>query len=292
MKVRDLLVELGGISGRAELLRRCTRRQLQDALRSGEIVRAKHGLYCLPDVDEAVLAARRLHGALSHLSAATQHGWKVWTPPPRPMVTVPRTSRQSAADIRLFWSILDPDEIERGVTDPARTVIDCARALPLSEALAVADSALRSRQVDKAQLRAQAEQSPRTGRARARRVIRVATRQAANPFESALRAIALEVEGFAAIAQCPVGSIGHCDVGDRELRIALEAESHEFHSEREAFRYDCRRYTSMVCAGWLVLRFTWDDVKHHSERVHQAIETVTRTRLQEVRSGSGSRRAN
>ncbi len=284
-------MELGGVSGRAELMHRCTRRQLQSAVRAGEVVRSGHDLYCLPDVDAGRLVARQLRGALSHLSAAMCHGWKVWSPPAYPMVTVPRSSRRDGADARLFWSTLDPADIAQGVTDPVRTVVDCARALPLAEALAVADSALRSRQVSKAQLLTAADRSPRTGRSRARRVVGHATAQAANPFESALRAIALEVEGFAALAQCPVEAIGHCDVGDPTLRIALEAESHEYHSEREAFRYDCRRYTSMVCAGWLVLRFTWEDVRHRPEQVRRAVEIVTRTRMQDVRPETGRGRA-
>lgn len=31
---------------------------------------------------------------------------------------------------------------------------------------------------------------------------------------------------------------------------------------REAFSYDVRRYTAMIRSGWLVARFTWDDVMH------------------------------
>jgi hypothetical protein len=51
-----------------------------------------------------------------------------------------------------------------GVTDPVRTVIDCARDLPFDEALAVADSALRSGKVGPDALRQAAARSPRTGR--------------------------------------------------------------------------------------------------------------------------------
>ena len=40
---------------------------------------------------------------------------------------------------------------------------------------------------------------------------------------------------------------------------------------RRDFRLDCRRYNELVCAGWLVLRFTWEDVLSGS-----AGATVTR----------------
>jgi hypothetical protein len=44
------------------------------------------------------------------------------------------------------------DEIVAGVTGPLRTVVDCARVLPFDSALAVADSALRSGNVRRADL--------------------------------------------------------------------------------------------------------------------------------------------
>lgn len=147
-------------------------------------------------------------------------------------------------------------------TTPVETVIECARTLPFIDALAVADSALRSRTVSRDALVAAAECSPRTGRTKALRVVNCADHRAANPFESGLRAIALGVPGFEAQAQCPVGNAEHVDVGDQHLRIALEAESFEFHALPEAFTYDIRRYTGMVRNGWLVGRFTWDDVMH------------------------------
>lgn len=95
----------------------------------------------------------------------------------------------------------------------------------------------------------------------------MADRHAANPFESGLRAIALAIPDFAAVAQCPVIGVGHADVGDAALRIALEAESFEFHALPEAFNYDVHRYTAMTRAGWLVARFTWDDVMHKERYV-------------------------
>lgn len=185
----------------------------------------------------------------------------------------------------MHYVTLDPAERHGIVTTPARTAVDCARELPSDEALAVVDSALRSRQVTRDQLLAAAEPSSRKGRTRAVQVIQAGDARAANPFESVLRAIAHEVPGFCAEPQGIVPGVGHADVADVRLRIALEAESWEFHALREAFNHDIRRYTSMVRRGWLVARFTWDDVMHRPNYVRDAItDLVTlRAQVQDIR---------
>jgi very-short-patch-repair endonuclease len=50
------------------------------------------------------------------------------------------------------------------------------------------------------------------------------------------------------------------DLGDRRRRIALEADSFEYHGTRRALRDDCRRYDELARAGWTVLRFAWEHV--------------------------------
>lgn len=163
------------------------------------------------------------------------------------------------------------------------------RALPFDEALAVADSALRSRSVRRDDLLDAVLAAPRTGRTAALRVVHQASPKAANPFESVLRAIALDVPGFQPIPQGPVGTIGHADLTDPALRIAVEAESFEFHAQPEAFRYDVRRYTAMTRAGWLVVRFVWEDVMHRQAYVTSVLADLVglRARTQAVHGATG-----
>jgi very-short-patch-repair endonuclease len=56
----------------------------------------------------------------------------------------------------------------------------------------------------------------------------------------------------------------------------VECESHEFHSQPEAFRYDVRRYTRMVLAGWIVVRLVWEDVMHKPDAVHATLVDAVR----------------
>lgn len=108
--------------------------------------------------------------------------------------------------------------------------------------------------------------------------------RADNPFESCLRAIALDVPGWSPQAQPHVPGVGHADVGEAAARLVLEAESFEFHALPEAFAYDLRRYTAMVRAGWVVLRFGWDELMHRPDEVRATIEAVLRRQQRAVRA--------
>ncbi len=280
------LKRIGGVSDGTTLRRGCDPEALRLAVRQGQVLHLGRNSYALPGADEAVSAAVRLQGTASHLSAARAWGWKVKHLPAVPVVTVPRnrkveTPRRAGIDVR--WADLSPLDVDDHRTARARTVVDCARSLPFDEALCVADSALREGRVERADLARAAVQSPRTGRSRAVRVAACADGRAANPFESCLRAIALEVEGLAVTPQLPVPGIGHADLGDPGLRLLIEADSFEFHALREAFTYDIRRYTAMVRAGWTVLRFCWDDVMKRPRLVRDTLADVVLLQRRAVR---------
>jgi hypothetical protein len=255
------LERLGGVADRRELLRLTAARALARAVGSGAVVRVRRGRYRLPDADRALARAAQLGGVASHLSAAQLHGWEVPFPSTTPWITVPRNSKaRQTPRHHLFWADVSG---ERGlVTSPTRTVVDCARRLPFAVALAVADSAIRHGDVDPQRLARECERIRGKGAASARRIAAQASGLAANPFESVLRAIALDA-GLAAEPQLEVVVAGvtiHPDVGDRSRRIVLEADSWEFHTGKDAHERDCWRYTVLVCDGWLVLRFTWRQV--------------------------------
>jgi hypothetical protein len=64
------------------------------------------------------------------------------------------------------------------------------------------------------------------------------------------------------------------DLADRRRRIVVEADSFEWHGNRAALRRDCRRYDELVRAGWVVLRFSWEDVMFDSSWVMAVIRDV------------------
>jgi len=272
--------EAGGFVGRRALRRRHSRRAIAAAVRRGEIRRPGRDRYVVPEVGDQQAFAHEHCATLSHLSAALVHGWKVKWVPERPWLVVAPgrnvSERLRGECAHLSWSTVTPGERARGVTDPLRTVIDCARALPEDEALAVADSALRSRRVTKGELATAAAEVKGAGAARVRRVLQAADGRAAGPFESVLRAIALPIPGISLSPQHLIadpGLFAIVDLADPARHLVLEADSFEFHATKAGFLRDVRRYAELTMYGWHILRFAWVDVMTRPEWVRWVIET-------------------
>jgi very-short-patch-repair endonuclease len=283
MDARQAMFRLGGVATRRELLTLVTPEELRRALQADDVRRVGRGRYTLSFLDEAVQVAHGMSGVVSHLSAALLHGWAVKEVPARPVVTVPRNRKlprecREKADPR--WGVLAPDEVDGAVTTRERTFVDCARSLPFDEGLAVADSALRSG-MRKAQLVTAAESVRGPGRRKCLRVAHAADGRAANPFESVLRATVLDVKGLRVEPQHEIADgdfYARVDLGDPGRRLVLEAEGFEWHGDRKALMRDCRRYTGLVLRGWIVLRFSWEDVMLDPERVRDCLVRVLAVR--------------
>lgn len=279
MDAVSALVRLGGVGSAAEIVGLSSRRQLRSAVRRGELFRVARGGYVLPGGPAALQKARAHSAVVSHLSAAQHHGWKLKCPPEQLWLTVPRNRKvagELAATCTVAYADLDRADVSGGVTTPLRTVLDCARRLPFDEALAVADSALRAGDVTRGELLAAASRLRGPGSAAARRVAEEADPLAANPFESVLRAQALEA-GLRVQPQLAVGARGavyHPDLVDRRMRLVIEADSFEFHTTREAHAEDCVRYTALTIAGWRVIRFSWEQVMHSPAYVRSVLRDV------------------
>ena len=295
MKPAAALSRLGGIARRDQLRALAHWRRIDEALAEGSIVRTAHGWYSLPIAQEGRLEAMRLSGTASHLTAANHWGWAVKHTPEVPHVTVrsKRSLPAGAGDgVVLHWRDLAAEDFVDGwVTTKERTVIDCCLDLPFDEALAVADSALRSGFKRAAVLERAEWLGPRQ-LVKVRRVLAAASRRPANPFESVLRAIALGVRGLDPDPQHRIGYddfYARVDLADPELGIVLEADSFEFHGKRSAMRRDCKRYDELVARGWLVLRFTWEQVMFEAEWVASVIRRTVSLRLADRGQPTGSR---
>lgn len=249
---------MGGVASWGRILEHFPAARVRAAVASGRIVKIGHGVYALPQVEGAVVAARSLNGVLSLTSAALHLGLAVKSPPIRPHITVPRNRKVSPQRRRGVQLRYADVAIDGAATTPLQTVIDCARLLPFDEAISVADSALRSGKVGKESLVTAAEQSPRTGRNAALRVAREADGRADNPFESVTRAISREVPGINLVPQVHIFGIGTPDLVDLELGLVVECDSFKFHSNRSAVVKDVERYNAVELRGLSLLRFAWE----------------------------------
>ena len=276
MSPEEALAQLGGVATSRELLARTTRRRLRTALEAEQVVRLTRDSYALPTAQDGLTAAGRVSGVASHLSAAAFYGWKVLDQPGRPQVVVPRKRKvRSGRGMDVRYRDLAREEIRRpGVTEPIRTVLDCARDLSWDAALAVADSALRSGEVDQQRLVTAAATLKGPGSAQARRVAAAADARAHGPFESALRAICLDVPGLTVVPQQEVrlGDLSiHPDLVSEEHRLIIEADSFEWHSSSSALLRDCERYTLAAVGRWRVARFGYTHVHHQRDWTHRQL---------------------
>lgn len=260
-----------------------TRRALREAVAQGGVARTGRGRYRWGSEEQELDVAQALTATLSHRSAALHHGLEVATAPGRPEVLVRRNRRLSLEQRRRVharYRDLDADEVSGEVTTVLRTVLDCARDLSFPEALAVADSALRTERVTEEQLVRAADALRGPGSARARQVAGEATALAANPFESVLRALALEA-GLDVVPQLQVSEAAveaRVDLADEGRGLVVEGEGFEHHGSRKGFRRDVRRYTRLVVHRWTVLRFTWEEVMLQPDYVLWALTSWRRWR--------------
>lgn len=189
--------------------------------------------------------------------------------------SAPRRNVASERRIGVFVHhlLLAEGDVVGVATSPLRTLVDCSRCLPFDEALAVADSALRSGKVRASEFRDAAATLRGAGSDAVRRVAAHADPRAANPFESVTRAIAIEC-GLSIDLQVPImlgEVVVHPDLVDRSRRLAIEADSWGFHAGKDAHDRDCWRYTMLVTQGWQVLRFTWAQVMRRPGLVREVL---------------------
>lgn len=187
----------------------------------------------------------------------------------RPHVAVGRNrSRADQAGVCVHRTTHAPDDVTTRdglrITTPLRTVLDLARSLPLSEAVAAADSALRRGLLTIAELKAGLRRMPNgPGRSRVARVLAMVDPASGSVLESLCRVL-FALRGLPApVTQHWVratGWSGRVDFAWPERRLVVETDGFAFHSDRTTFRLDRRRDNALQREGWRVVRVTYEDV--------------------------------
>lgn len=159
------------------------------------------------------------------------------------------------------------------ITMPALTALD----LVLTHGPDTIDRALRSRLVRIGDLYAALAATPsRDGNRDRRRLLLDSRTEPWSAAERLAHAVLTEAGIPGWVANKPLlldGQRYWLDVAFAGLKLALEIDGYEFHSEREVFESDRERHNSLQLAGWTVLHFTWRQLH---ERPDYVIETVKR----------------
>lgn len=244
------------------------------AVLAGEVLRLRRGAYGLPGADPARLLIVAIGGVLSCTTAAQVLGLPVLVD--RGVhVTVPRAwGHAKAVGVRVHRRDLRPDEHDGVCTSLLRTAVDCARELPLREAVVICDAALRAG-LAREELCRVADTARGPGSAALRRVAEATDARAESPIESCLRLLAV---GLALVQpQVWIDGVGRVDLL-LDGWLVLEADGYAHHSTRAHYREDRRRNNALVERGYVVLRFSYEDVVHNSEAVVAVIVRVLQRR--------------
>jgi very-short-patch-repair endonuclease len=253
-----------------------TDRQLAAAVRAGELVRPRRGVYVRPGPQAGLASAAVAGGVLSHGSARAL--WGIDGPSD---AHVHRTVPRSWNGRRLPGESVHRADLDENlivevqgirVTSALRTVVDEARALPLPWAVAVADSALALGLITEDELAGAANRTWGRGAGKVRLVAAMADGRAESVLESMAR-VALVLAGLTPDVQVWIGRMRvDLIIGN----VVIELDGFEHHSNRADYRRDRRRCNALTALGYRVLRFSWEDVvgtpEHVVARVKEALE--------------------
>jgi very-short-patch-repair endonuclease len=219
---------------------------------------------------------------LSGPSAMAWHGLDLDLPDgPIHWVTVPPERHVRVARVRTIREALPGEDVTviagMPVTTVARSVVDSLRVLPERSGRDVLDRALLRSWLTVEELETRAHGF--TGRRGVGRLRYHLTRVRGGARSEAERLLheVLERGGFSGwSADFKVFDqdgvlLAVLDVAFAKQRLALEVDGLAFHTDPERFQRDRTRQNRLVNQGWLVLRFTWDDLTHRPRHV---IETV------------------
>lgn len=270
----DALHGLGGAATWQSLHRAgVTRHALWRRRVDGSVQHVRRGVYALPGAPADLVRALRLGGLLAGASAALHHGFPLLEAPAQPVVAVPRAWSHCTGPGVLRVD-LPPADRGEAATTPLRTVLDCARRLPVRAGLVVADAAVRGG-VELAALLGAAAASRGPGADRIRVVARHVDPRAESPVETCIRWELIELGlPFDCQVQVPwVGSVNLVVDG----WLVLEGDGFAYHSDRDSYRRDRRRWSLLTAQGYGSLVLAYEDVVHRPEWVQQLVSASLST---------------
>lgn len=180
------------------------------------------------------------------------------------------SGRSSLTGTTLLRDPLEPEDVRIAdgmrITCPARTVVDCMRVLPDTDALRLMDRALQRGWISVGELKRRVrERAGRHGTPRLARFVGAATGGSRSAAERTMVRLlrSAGITGWSAnlgITDAN-GLIGYGDIVFPALRLVIEIDGLAFHSDPTRFQRDRSRQNRLVTAGWTVLRFTWADLR-------------------------------
>ncbi|MCM3780035.1 type IV toxin-antitoxin system AbiEi family antitoxin domain-containing protein [Microbacterium hydrocarbonoxydans] len=260
------LRSLGRMARTRELrLRGVPEAELTRAVRAGEILRPRQGVYALPDTPDALLHSAEHGGTVGCCEAGLLLGlWILRTPPEHHvwMGTV-GTPRGGCEGCRMHW---DAGHVDVGRPPPVLVVLlQIASCADEDTFFAALESALRRSLLSPKDIGRLCSRLP----ADMRWLVAFARGDADSGLESLIR-LRLHRLGIDVRTQVRIDGVGEVDlvIGGR---LIIEADGAENHGEPAARSKDLRRDAAASALGFETLRFTYAMVVHDWPTVERAI---------------------
>ncbi len=262
-----LVVERGGACQRSDVLNAgATRRALDAAITRGDLVRAGRSGLTRPGAPRALVAAVGHRAVLACLSALEFEQSPVLLVPDVPHLA---SSRHRTGPGRV-WHRLPRSSAGALAVPLATAVAQVARCRPAPEVLAAVDAVLRSGRLTREEVAAELH-AHEVGLLRW--ALRHADPRSESVLESALRAVLLTGGVGGLELQAPLHGIGRVDLLV-DGWLVLEADGYRFHSGRSDYRTDRRRTVAATVAGYVTLRFSWEEIVLRPDEVLHAVRAT------------------
>lgn len=256
----------------------------------GRLVKVGTGIYVLPGVlttERSLLraATAALGAVVSHESAARLHGLH-GLDPKRVTVTVPvrRSNRFAGVIVHQSTDVVESETTQVDgltVTDVPRTIIDLAAVLPKKLLAMVVDEAIRMKPTTYEEIAERLEATARRGKPGVVKLRDLLAVRLGGSFvsDSALETMALELIDNAGLPRPRTQHRppwlrkvnGRVDLAYVDEEIIVECDSMRWHGTPESFQLDRQRDNLAQLAGWIALRFTWEDITRRPSYVVRTI---------------------
>ena len=267
MNAATYLASRGGTATAADFARAgLSRHRISAAVADGTIVRIRRGQYGLPHDSSAYRAARELKGLLTCLSAAPGYG--LWTLVPAESMHLSLGHRAAPPGSVAHGRCRHPKHPWLPVAGLADVLIHALHCLPELDALVMVQCAVGRGDISLAFLRGKLRGN-RNGRARS--VLDLVIPRADSVLE-VLANTTFHRAGLRVRRHVEIPGVGEVDfLLEGILVVETDGESH--FQPRQVKKDRVRNNATMV-AGYLFLRFGYDFVVHHPERMMAQVFAV------------------
>jgi very-short-patch-repair endonuclease len=265
----------------------------------GDFIRVYQGVYRMAGApttwQQKLWAAKKWSGdegifshrsglLLQRLAGATDHVVEM---------TVSKKVRSPDPYVLLHWSRCDPiqnSEHRQGlpVTSVARTILDASAVSRPWNVEAALDDALRHNLVTVDQMWTELERFGKGRKGTA--MIRKLLDQRSDGRARSHSMLEIKLDHLLAHSDVPeyfrqfvvmtrVGIPADVDFAWPEVKLGVEADGYKWHSGRMQWQSDMARQNALAEVGWLILRFSWDDVTRRPRYVIETILAAYESRL-------------